>query len=183
MADGIDLLREACGDKLILGCGVPLGSCFGIFDACRIGPDANKNYEGDLLNKLALTREIPSSRYAMVNTIFRRGLDGRAFANDPDVFFLRDDNIEYTLSQKLLLAKVNDIMGSIIFMSDNAVTYDKRAADYLKYFFAEKDYAVQLAEYESADVVRIEYTENGSAKTLRLNLKDGNSNIMENVLQ
>ena len=181
MADGIDLLREACGDKLILGCGVPLGSCFGIFDACRIGPDANKNYEGDLLNKLALTREIPSSRFALVNTIFRRGLDGRAFANDPDVFFLRDDNIEYTLSQKLLLAKVNDIMGSIIFMSDNAATYDKRAADYLKYFFAEKDYAVQLAEYESADVVRIEYTENGSAKTLRLNLKDGNSNIMENV--
>ncbi len=181
MADGIDLLREACGDKLILGCGVPLGSCMGIFDACRIGPDANKNYTGDILNKLALTREIPSSRYAMVNTIFRRCLDGRAFANDPDVFFLRDDNIEYSTIQKLLLAKVNDIMGSIIFMSDNAATYDKKAAEYLKYFFAEKDYSVQLAEYESADDIRIEYTENGTTKTLRLNLKDGRSNVMENV--
>ncbi len=181
MADGIDLLREACGDKLILGCGVPLGSCFGIFDACRIGPDANKAFYGNFVNRIHLTNEIPSSRYAMVNTIFRRGFDGRAFANDPDVFFLRDDNLRYSILQKLVLAKVNDICGSIIFMSDNAATYDQRAVHYLKYFFEEKDYSVQLVEYEDADVVRIEYTENGSAKTLRLNLKDGYSNVMENV--
>ncbi len=181
MADGIDLLREACGDKFILGCGVPLGSCMGIFDACRIGPDANKVYAGNVINKLELTREIPSSRYAMVNTIFRRCLDGRAFANDPDVFFLRDDNLTYTILQKLLLAKVNDIMGSIIFMSDNVATYDQRALQYLKYFFEAKDYRVRLAEYESEDIVRIDYEENGTAKTLRLNLADGYSNIMENL--
>lgn len=181
MADGIDLLREACGDKLILGCGVPLGSCFGIFDACRIGPDANKAFFGNPINRIHLTNEIPSSRYAMVNTLFRRGLNGRAFANDPDVFFLRDDNIRYSILQKLLLAKVNDICGSIIFMSDNAAAYDQRALQYLKYFFEEKDYSVSLVEYEDADVVRIEYTENGTAKTLRLNLKDGYSNVMENM--
>lgn len=181
MADGIDLLREACGEKFILGCGVPLGSCMGIFDACRIGPDANKVYEGNFLNKLALTREIPCSRYALVNTIFRRCLDGRAFANDPDVFFLRDDNITYTLEQKLMLAKVNDICGKVIFMSDNAATYDQTALEYLDYFFTAKDYLVELAEYESEDVVRIDYTENGTAKTLRLNLKDGSSNVMENL--
>ena len=181
MADGIDLLREACGDKLILGCGVPLGSCMGIFDACRIGPDANKVYAGNVLNKLALTREIPSSRYALVNTIFRRCLDGRAFANDPDVFFLRDDNLDYSILQKLMLAKVNDICGSVIFMSDNAATYDQRALQYLDYFFTEKDYSVQLAEYETEDIIRIDYTENGTAKTLRLNLKDGYSNVMENL--
>ncbi|MBO7689410.1 MAG: alpha-galactosidase, partial [Clostridia bacterium] len=181
MADGIDLLREACGEKFILGCGVPLGSCMGIFDACRIGPDANKVYEGNLLNKLALTREIPCSRYALVNTIFRRCLDGRAFANDPDVFFLRDDNLTYSILQKLMLAKVNDICGSVIFMSDNAAAYDQRALQYLDYFFTAKDYSVQMAEYESEDVVRIDYTENGTAKTLRLNLKDGYSNVMENL--
>ena len=181
MADGIDLLREACGDKLILGCGVPLGSCFGIFDACRIGPDANKAFYGNPMNTLKLTREIPSSRYAMVNTIYRRCLDGRAFANDPDVFFLRDENLRYSILQKLLLAKVNDICGSVIFMSDNAATYDQRALHYLKYFFTEKDYSVQMAEYESADIIRIDYTENGTAKTLRLNLADGYSNVMENL--
>lgn len=181
MADGIDLLREACGDKLILGCGVPLGSCFGIFDACRIGCDANKVYAGNFVNTLAPNREIPSSRYAIVNSIFRRCLDGRAFANDPDVFFLRDDNLKYTILQKLLLAKVNDITGSIIFMSDNAATYDQRALQYLDYFFTEKDYSVQMAEYESEDVIRIDYTENGTTKTLRLNLADGYSNIMENL--
>ncbi|MBQ1663064.1 MAG: hypothetical protein II057_00765, partial [Clostridia bacterium] len=66
-------------------------------------------------------------------------------------------------------------------MSDNAGDYDAKAAEYLKYFFAEKDYSVQMAEYETADIIRIEYTENGTAKTLRLNLADGNSNIMENL--
>ena len=181
MADGIDLLREACGDKYILGCGVPLGSCMGIFDACRIGPDAHKVFEGDILNKLLPIRELPCSRYAMVNTIFRRCLDGRAFANDPDVFFLRDDNLTYTLQQKLLLAKLNDILGSVIFMSDNVADYDPKALEYLDYFFTGKEYTVQMAEYESADVVRIDYTEKGTAKTLRLNLADGSSNIMENL--
>ena len=38
-----------------------------------------------------------------------------------------------------------------------------------------------MAEYETADIIRIEYTENGTAKTLRLNLADGNSNVMENL--
>lgn len=113
--------------------------------------------------------------------MFRRCLDGRAFANDPDVFFLRDDNLKYTVLQKLLLAKLNDICGSIIFMSDNAATYDQRALQYLKYFFAEKDYSVLMAEYESADLIRLDYTENGTAKTLKFNLADGYSNVMENV--
>ncbi|MBQ9067016.1 MAG: alpha-galactosidase, partial [Clostridia bacterium] len=116
MCEAVDFLRELCGDKLILGCGVPLGACWGVFEACRIGTDVNKNFYGTFYNKINFNNEIPNSRWSMVNTIFRRGLDGRAFANDPDVFFLRDDNLNYSLPQKLLLAKVNDLCGSVLFM-------------------------------------------------------------------
>lgn len=179
MCDSVDLLREACGDKIILGCGVPLGACMGVFDACRIGPDANKVYKGNLVNTIAFSNEIPSSRYAIVNSIFRRGLDGRAFANDPDVFFLRDDNLKYSLEQKLLLASVNDITGSIIFMSDNAGDYDEATVETLKYFFSEKDIKVKLAEYESADDMVLEYSVNGEDKQLKFNLKTGKSNIKQ----
>ncbi len=33
------IVRECCGDKLILGCGVPLMPAFGKVDYCRIGSD------------------------------------------------------------------------------------------------------------------------------------------------
>ena len=37
MCEAMDFLRECCGDKIILGCGVPLAPAFGVVDACRIG--------------------------------------------------------------------------------------------------------------------------------------------------
>lgn len=179
MADGVALLRELCGNKIILGCGVPLGSCMGIFDACRIGPDANKVYSGTILNKVTLNNEVPSSRNAMTNSIFRRCLNGRAFANDPDVFFLRDENCKYTSAQKLLLGKINDITGSILFVSDNATDYGKFALDAIQKIFAEKSYKVLLAEFTGANTMKIEFTEDGRKKTLRLNFKNGKSNVKE----
>ena len=178
MCDAADLLREACGDKIILGCGVPLGPVMGVFDACRIGPDANKAFKGNLANKLAFNNELPSSRNAMVNSIFRRCLDGRAFANDPDVFFLRDTNLKYSILQKLLLAEVNDLTGSILFVSDNVGDYSDKALEYLKVFFKPKECKIELAEYETDDRIRIEFTENGKNKVLKLNLKTGDSNVL-----
>lgn len=180
MCEAVDLLRECCGDKIILGCGAPLGTCMGIFDACRIGCDANKVFGGDMVNKLKINNEIPSARNAMVDTIFRRGLNGRAFANDPDVFFLRDFNLDFNEEQKLDLAKVNDICGSIIFMSDDAGQYDKKSLDYLRKVFTKKDYKVDLVEYIDEDTIQILYSENGKQKNLTFNLKTGKGNVKQN---
>jgi alpha-galactosidase len=180
MCEAVDLLRECCGDKIILGCGVPLGACMGVFDACRIGCDANKVFGGDMVNKMEMNGEVPSCYNAMVDTIFRRCLNGRAFANDPDVFFLRDDNIDFTYEQKLDLAKVNDIFGSVLFMSDNAGQYSHKAMENLKKIFQPKDYQVKLVEYVEKDVVRIDYTEDGQEKVLQFNLRTGDGNALEN---
>ena len=177
MCDAVDLLRELCGDHIILGCGVPLGACMGIFDACRIGPDENKVFEGPIYNKLGVNCELPSCQSGMNNAIFRNHLDGRAFVCDPDVFFLRDTNITFNLEQKLLLGKINAICGNVLFVSDNAGDYGEDMVKYLREFLKEKDYHIDMAEYVSRDVIRLDFTEDGVKKTLKFNIKNGRSNI------
>ncbi len=188
MCDGVDLLREACGDKWILGCGVPLGACMGIFDACRISCDVNKNWSFELKKSLNINSivtgirfnaEIPSSQNAIINTIFRNHLDGRAFCNDPDVFFLRDINIGYNMEQKLLHGKINNICGNVLFVSDNAGDFDDERIEYLKDFFKAKDYQIKLAEYVGENDIRLDFVENGVEKSLTFNLVSGVSNIRE----
>ena len=188
MCDGVDFLREVCGDKWILGCGVPIGACMGIFDACRISCDASKNWKftlkgnlsvNTLVSSIRINCENPSSQNAIINTIFRNHLDGRAFCNDPDVFFLRDININYTMEQKLLHGKINSVCGNVLFVSDNAGDFDDERIGYLKEFFKDKDYKVTFAEYVGKDDIRLDFTENGEEKSLTFNLITGESNIRE----
>ena len=128
MYDGMRLLRELCGDALILGCGVPLAPAFGLVDYCRIGCDVSL-YWNDKPHMQILHRERVSTKHTLLDTVFRRQLDGRAWRNDPDVFLLRDDNIQLTDKQKKLLATVNALFGGVLFTSDNVGAYDgeKRA--------------------------------------------------------
>ena len=188
MCDGVDLLREVCGDKWILGCGVPIGACMGIFDACRISCDASKNWQftlkgnlsvNALVSSIRINCENPSSQNAIINTVFRNHLDGRAFCNDPDVFFLRDININYTMEQKLLHGKINSVCGNVLFVSDNAGDFDDERIGYLKEFFKDKNYKVKLAEYVGEQDIRLDFIENGEEKSLTFNLITGKSNINE----
>lgn len=173
MCDGVDLLREACGDKLILGCGVPLGACMGIFDACRISCDVNKVFKGNLLNFAKINNEVPSAQGAINNTIFRRHLDGRAFCNDPDVFFLRKENLTFNDEQKYLLGKINSMCGNVLFVSDNIGDYDYKSLTLVKEFFTEKDYTVTAAEYVTSSIIKIDFIEEGIAKSMNFDIKTG----------
>lgn len=125
MYDGMRLLRELSGDALILGCGVPLAPAFGMVDYCRIGCDMTLNWLGEARLR-PLHREVPSTRSTLLNTVFRRHLDGRAFRNDPDVFLLRDDNMKLTPEQRETLATVNALFGGVLFTSDNVGAYDEK---------------------------------------------------------
>lgn len=120
MYDAMDLLREFVGDKLILGCGVPLMPAFGKVDYCRIGPDISLEWK----KKHYDAREGVSTAHAIANSAFRRHLDGRAFGNDPDVFILRNPNNSLTFKQKTTLAEINKLFGSVLFMSDDVSEYN-----------------------------------------------------------
>ena len=178
MCEAMDFLRECVGeDKLILGCGVPLGPSFGVVDACRIGCDVSPHFEFNFIDKLLLNMEIVNTRHAINNTFLRRHLDQRVFCNDPDVFFLRDNNLKFTKDQKLLLAKVNNLFGSVLFVSDNAGDYDDETTEYLKLFFKRSEAEILSAEYVTKEDVRICYIEDGKKKTLRFNVRTGKSNL------
>ncbi len=181
MCEAMEFLRECVGDKYILGCGVPVGAAFGYVDACRISCDVDLVYGGKFYNKLHVNNEIPSAQNAIINSIFRRHLNGRAFCSDPDVFFLRYSNLEFTREQKLTLAGINHIFGDVLFVSDNAEEYTDRDVEILKKTFAKSDVKVLSAEFTGKTDIRIELETNGEKKAVSFDLADGMSN-MEDIL-
>ncbi len=175
MCEAMDFLRECCRDKLILGCGVPLGPAFGVVDACRIGPDAETSFKDKFYVKLT-NQEIISTRNSMNNAIFRRHLNGRIFANDPDVFFLRDGGVKpakYTLEQKKLLAKINNMFGSVLFVSDDVGEYGEDMLALLLESYEPFSGKVLGAEYINQDVIRIDYQLDGEKRSLTFNTVSG----------
>ena len=182
MCEAMDFLRECVGDKLILGCGVPLGPAFGVVDACRISCVVDLSYGGKFYNSMSINNELPSAQNAINNSMFRRHLNGRAFLNDPDVFFLRDHNLTFTWEQKLLLAKINNLFGRVLFVSDDAGEYSEAELEVLKETFRESDAKILDVKCVGARAdgnYEIKFIENGEEKLLYFNLFTGTSNILE----
>lgn len=171
MAEAMEFLRELVGPKLILGCGVPLGSAFGRVDLCRISADVDLSYRERFISKHS-NREIISTRCALENTVFRRQLDGRAFGNDPDVFFLRNENLKFKDEEKKILATVNSLLGSVRFVSDNVGTYDEEQKKLLSEAFSREKTKLISAEMRNENrTLEIVYSEDGNRKTLSVPLK------------
>lgn len=122
MYEAMDFLREACGDCAILGCGVPLLPAFGKVEYCRIGMDMSLSWDDKAYMRL-FHAERPSTKRTILNTVYRRQLSGRAFLNDPDVFLLRDYNVELSDEQKNALGTVNGLFGGVLFVSDDFSRY------------------------------------------------------------
>lgn len=169
MCDAMDFLRECCGNKLILGCGIPLMPAFGKVDYCRIGSDISLGWES---RKHAIREEV-STTHAVCNTVFRRHLNGRAWMNDPDVFLLRDKNVRMDFEQRKLLAKINSIFGSLLFISDNIDEYSSDRIEVLNETFAPKDVKIRRAEFVQKDIIEAEYMENGTDYKLKFNTVTG----------
>ena len=182
MCEAMDFLRECVGDKLILGCGVPLGPAFGVVDACRISCEGDLSYGGKFYNSMSINNELPSAQNAINNSMFRRHLNGRAFLNDPDVFFLRDHNLTFTWEQKLLLAKINNLFGRVLFVSDDAGEYSEAELEVLKETFRESDakiFDVKCVGARADGNYEIKFIEDGEEKLMYFDLLPGASNILE----
>lgn len=122
MVEAMEMLREWIGPGLILGCGVPLGPAFGNVDFCRIGCDIGLDWNDKWWMRY-LHRERISTKNALTNTLGRFHLTNRAFMNDPDVFLLRDENIQLSPSERKLLTDINRMFGDLIFTSDDLASY------------------------------------------------------------
>lgn len=169
MCEAMDFIRECVGDKLILGCGVPLAPAFGKVDFCRIGADMGLDWRRNPFT----TREDVSTPNAIYNTVFRRHLDGRAFLNDPDVFLLRDNNMFMSLKKRKLIAKVNHIFGNLLFTSDNVEQYDNDKINaFLQAVDTNKEKFISAEMTKKRDLT-IVYEDKGQKHTLCFNVENG----------
>ncbi len=126
-------LRELCGDHLILGCGVPVMPAFGLVDYCRISCDVTLDWNDKLYMRI-IHRERPSTKQAIANTVTRYMLNGRAHLNDPDVFFLREENCRLSPKQKELLAMCGALLGGIWLTSDDPGSYTPEMKEKYAYY-------------------------------------------------
>lgn len=189
MCEAMDFLRECVGEKLLLGCGVPLFPAFGKVDACRISCDVGPSFVPAWFNATT-NHEVPSTRCAMINTIFRRHLNGRAFVNDPDVFYMRESDVrkfdklavrksklKFTDEQKIIHATINNMCGDVLFVSDNVGDFDESRKKTLKKFFKPTDKKVTEAKYISKDELEIFYNEKDKKFRLVVNLATGKNSL------
>lgn len=124
------LLREILNGKIILGCGANIINSYGNFDYLRIGPDVSLAWDDKLYMRM-FHRERPSTKTTLQNTIFRSLFNDRLFANDPDVFLLRDDNIQMNEDQKHALAIINSLFSGVLMTSDDIGLYNQKKQNQL----------------------------------------------------
>jgi alpha-galactosidase len=119
---GLEAIREAVGPEVtLLGCGVPLGSAVGVFDAVRIGADVDPCWEPHFIPPQVMFRSepnMPSTRNALQNTLTRTFFHNHWWINDPDCLMIRPES-NLTLAEVQSLATAIAITGGSMLLSDN----------------------------------------------------------------
>lgn len=168
MADAMDFLRECAGTAKILGCGVPLASAFGKVEYCRIGTDVTPEWDGKSYMQV-LHRERPSTKYCILNSVFRRQLNGRAFINDPDVYMLRATDTTMTDEQRKSLAEINALCGGVLFTSDDMGEYGAEQKKMYEYMLLLREATVLAAELSGNKLIlSVEIDGRNVIKTYRI---------------
>ena len=165
MIRAMEFLRRLCGDKLILGCGVPLMPAFGLADYCRVSCDVGLDWNGSRLMQRT-NRERVSTKQAIGSTIFRRQLNGRAWLSDPDVFFLREENLRLTEEQKRTLATVNSLFGGVLLHSDDMSRWSEKAGDFYRELLRLRD--AEEVRVSADHGLRVSYRLDGQPHTLEI---------------
>lgn len=178
MREAMEFLRECVGDKWIIGCGAPMSPSYGVFEYMRIGADCSFHWRKFYDH---ISREMLSTSKTLLNTIYRRFYNERVFFNDPDVFYLRDNNIKMNVAQKELHAIICKLFGNVIFTSDNLNTYSDKAKEFYKLMMTDDEYRIisvnQIAKY----VIEIKYAVNNINKLLVFNYKNGDVYRMQDL--
>lgn len=164
MIRAMELLRRLCGNKLILGCGVPLMPAFGLVDYCRIGCDVGFDWNNNIVMRHT-NRERVSTLHSIGNTVFRRQLNGRAFMNDPDVFFLRKKKMRLSKKHKEQLATVNALLGGLFLTSDDMFEYNQTAHEQFRHYRSIFENAENI-RVDADCGIRISYTLSGEEHTV-----------------
>lgn len=113
---GLQVIRDAVGDKILLGCGAPMAPSVGLVDAMRVGPDVSFTwgpFEADLSQ--------PSTANAIRNTLLRWAFHRRLWLNDGDCVMVRTkkQGTLLTNAEITTLATVVGLSGGLTIDSDD----------------------------------------------------------------
>lgn len=176
MTEAMDFIREMAGKKQILGCGVPLGPAFKRVDYCRIGSDVAPYWE-DWKLKYINYRERVSTVNSLRSTLGRWQLNGRAFSSDPDVFILRENDNSMTEDERNTLFLLNNILGSLIFFSDDIKKYGKREMGLLKSMYPTVKPLIKSVSSDN-NLYKVELSAEGREYIIYSNLGDFEADII-----
>lgn len=160
----MELLRTWCGQKQILGCGVPVMPAFGLVDYCRVSCDVGLDWD-DVVYAPVPPGRCPQSRPQPL-TLFRRQLNGRAYGSDPDVFFLQEENCKLTAEQKRTLATVNALLGNVFLTSDMPSHYGCANGQSTTVCAPSFEHATQVQAEAENDRLYIRYLLDGTPQKL-----------------
>ncbi|HUF54677.1 MAG TPA: alpha-galactosidase [Dehalococcoidia bacterium] len=158
---GLDIVREAAGDRFVLACGNPMGPSVGLVDAARIGPDVAPFWYPMAHGAPRPTQSDPSALNSIRNTISRWWMHGRLWQNDPDCLLVRSTETQMSGDEVRALTTVIGLTGGMMLDSDKLTALTPERRDYISLclpVFGESTRPVDL--FETPDV----------ARTLRLDL-------------
>ncbi len=126
---GLEIIREAVGDRFLLGCGLPLGLAVGVVDAMRVGTDVAMSWRPfwpDLAS--------PATANALHNVIARYASHGRLWLNDPDCVMVRrrDDENDLKFNEMRTMVALMGLSGGLVLDGDNFVTLAPGRLKYLQ---------------------------------------------------
>lgn len=128
---GLQTIRDAVGDRFILGCGDPIGPSIGLVNGSRIGPDVAPFWYPQPFTPIPQRNAMaePSALNSIRNTITRYWTHNRLWQNDPDCLLVRETETSLTPDEVRTLATVIGMTGGMMLNSDDlaALSDDRRA--------------------------------------------------------
>jgi len=132
---GMQAIREAMGDRFILGCTAPLGAVVGIVDGERTGTDILPRWK--LPGKCYA--EAPTVYNVCRNIINRRYMHHQLWVSDPDVLIARIDNNDLTENEVMLWFNALYLVGGMTLLTDRFSTLAPQRAELCRKLVAEPD--------------------------------------------
>src|SRR3989449_1081874 len=165
---GLEAIREAVGERFVLGCGNPMGASVGLVDGARISPDVAPFWKppGRSDDPQRKRMSEPSALNAIRNTMTRWWMHGRLWQNDPDCLLVRSEETALTEDEVRTLATVIAMSGGMVADSDDLARLSDERRQWLSMLLPPSGKAARPIDLFESDVSRLLELDCGSHRML-----------------
>jgi len=130
---GVEAVRRGMGpDKIILGCGAPLGPCIGVVDVMRIGTDTASYWSMLEVSNKWFGVNVPALKPALVATVTRAYMHNELWINDPDCVVVREAKSKLSTAEIHTQLTIFGLSGGQVFYSDDMSLLSEERIHYAK---------------------------------------------------